>query len=587
MWKSATSQPDRVRHCGCSSCKVRPNPNRVQKVNSRELKILAGDRAYERGVDYYEQGRVIQLTTSDGRTSAIVDGTRPYKVELRETTRALEGGCDCPASEGFDFCKHCVAVGLALEARQAEFERLVAGGPDDRIKAYLNRQPQKSLVNIIVQSLAEQPELRDRLSLAADLAAGRLNARDLKKRITAASPMRNIWEARDVSRYFARFEAVLEGMSAVAAEIPPKVLLSTVLHGISRLDKALERVDDSHGYRWGAEQALRDLHINALSRLDWTAENMAAHLLDLTLADPWDQFSGVIDHYADVMGEEGLAAFYALAQNRLQELPELVFGASFTEQALHLRLSHLLEDKAREDGDLDALIELARRTCTSAHDYNRIAGLYLQKGQTDDAMSWLEKADAIVRPQSRDHDLRVALHRVRGEWSQAIAAQQAIFEARPARAQYDRLMEIACEGGLADEVEVTARAFLQTQLESHPWQAETAAVTLAAVLEADGSASEAFELVRVHVRDPHQLLAHAQEFESEPAWACELIRLAAEGFINRKDKRSYAQAVKVLQAARPLFDRIGPDAFKCCLAEVRDRHAAKRNLMALLEQVRK
>ncbi|MEJ2087963.1 MAG: hypothetical protein P8Y69_05725, partial [Gammaproteobacteria bacterium] len=129
------------------------------------------------------------------------------------------------------------------------------------------------------------------------------------------------------------------------------------------------------------------------------------------------------------------------------------------------------------------------------------------------------------------------------------------------------------------------RAFLRDELGRGPWIAETAAVTLGDVLLDEGNAKEAFPVIRDHVRQPEQLLAFAERLQSEPAHACELIRRAAEALIGHKDKRSYASAVKTLQAARPLFDRSGPTAFDDCIADIRARHAPKRNLMALLKGI--
>ncbi|MCK0713977.1 SWIM zinc finger domain-containing protein [Chromohalobacter sarecensis] len=56
--------------------------------------------------------------------TADVEGSERYTVTLKLNKRGLDGGCDCPASEGIDFCKHCVAVALMYRAEQAEQARL-------------------------------------------------------------------------------------------------------------------------------------------------------------------------------------------------------------------------------------------------------------------------------------------------------------------------------------------------------------------------------------------------------------------------------------------------------------------------------
>lgn len=79
-----------------------------------DLIELAGAGAFDRGYEYYREGRVVELKMKDDRTIGIVDGTYLYRVELRHDQAELDGSCDCPASDHIVFCKHCVATALAL-----------------------------------------------------------------------------------------------------------------------------------------------------------------------------------------------------------------------------------------------------------------------------------------------------------------------------------------------------------------------------------------------------------------------------------------------------------------------------------------
>jgi len=53
----------------------------------------------------------------------------------------VKGGCDCPASEGFDVCKHCVAVALAVEARSSILQQAASADNGERIGAFLEGLP--------------------------------------------------------------------------------------------------------------------------------------------------------------------------------------------------------------------------------------------------------------------------------------------------------------------------------------------------------------------------------------------------------------------------------------------------------------
>ena len=115
---------------------------------SNELLVrLAGKPAFNRGVDYFKNGHVLGLRQHRNSITAEAEGNEIYRVSLKWTSKQLDGACDCPASEGFDFCKHCVAVALALRETQAEQDQLIKGGAENRIKAYLLKQDRENWQN--------------------------------------------------------------------------------------------------------------------------------------------------------------------------------------------------------------------------------------------------------------------------------------------------------------------------------------------------------------------------------------------------------------------------------------------------------
>src|SRR5262245_15136093 len=95
---------------GCVTTATRP------PITEAALRAAAGERSFERGVSYLDA--VTGLATVGNQVMATVRGTGDYLVVLTlaeaATRRGLRGECGCPyGQEGF-FCKHCVAVGLAV-----------------------------------------------------------------------------------------------------------------------------------------------------------------------------------------------------------------------------------------------------------------------------------------------------------------------------------------------------------------------------------------------------------------------------------------------------------------------------------------
>ncbi|MDA0681696.1 MAG: SWIM zinc finger family protein [Proteobacteria bacterium] len=551
-----------------------------------ELIKLAGQGAYERGVAYYEEGRVARLSVVGDRITARVDGTEAYEVRLRKTSLGFDGACTCPASEGFDFCKHCVAVALAVEARDAVMQSTAADPAADRIRAYLSGLSSDALIDIVLGALDEAPELENRLLMQADVAAGALDAKRLKKMITAAMPLRDLWDYRQVAQYFERAEACMTGIDSIAPSLAPADLLAAVRHAFSRLDKALGRVDDSGGRRWGLQYGLHALHRNALARSGWAADDLASYLLDLQLKDPWDTFNDILDEYGELLGDDGRAAYIANVKLRLDELPDLPFGASFDEKYPYIRLTGILAEAARAAGDRDVLIELARRTCTSARDCYGIAELYLEQGNADRALAWLDKGDAAADERSRDHSLRASVHRAREEWAKAADAQLELFKRSPGVGQFRELEELAARAGRGEQIKQLAVDYLRSGLDGDRWHGPACGVTLAAILHADGVIAEAVELVNAYARNPQDLVDAAGWFaENDPGQAAEFVARAIEAHIQRKNKSGYRQAVDLLIEQKELFDRAGENRFNGFVGELRARHKPKRNLQALLNNI--
>jgi uncharacterized Zn finger protein len=530
---------------------------------------------------------VSSIESSDKRTAAVVDGSQPYRVELLHTDQRLEGACECPASEGIDFCKHCVAVALAVQTRQRHGEVLRTGTELEKVKAYLVLQPPEALVAELLAVLPRLPEVQDRLLLKAEIAGGTVSARGLKKTITQVTRPKHLWEYREVAAYFGRIEGVLENIDSVADELPADVLLELALYGIERLNRVLEHVDDSGGYRYTTQMTLRELHAKALARLEWPAERKARHVLDLASEDAWDQFSGVPDMYAKSLGEDGLAAFYSQVEARLDALPSLPKNADFDVKYPYLRLTHYLVARAEANGDRDALIALAKRTATNEREHQRIAELYLQKGDADAAASWLTKGDELAgQGRKTSSALWVEAHVARGDWAAAVEAQRRVFESQPSYAHYVRLIELASQAGIADATTRDAQAWLKAGHKSW-WLDKEYAYTLAQIRrdDEDWEGVHAALVGRVHEAD--YLLDGARWLAgAAPARSCELYVGAIEATIQKKDKRSYQTAVEILAEAEPVFHAVDAAAFLTYVEGLRRSHRQKRNLIAALDGLR-
>jgi uncharacterized Zn finger protein len=560
---------------------------RLVGITDDELIELAGPGAYEHGHDYYRQGFVGDIEIRGNRIVATVSGTHLYRVELLHDGAGLDGSCDCPASDDIVFCKHCVATALELRDYLTESALAVADSGDEKVlRAYLAEQDRETLVSQVLQVLPKDPLLYERLLRQAMLAADSVDAKELKRSITRVTPLQDIFEWGEVRAYFRRLEATLNGILEIADQLPAEILFKTALHGITRLNKALERIDDSGGYREHTQAILRELHGRALKRIEWTPGQRAEHLLEMALADPWDQFEATPLDYAEALGEAGLGAFYTAVETRLAALPALPKNASFDERFPYLRLTNYLMMGAREKGDLDEMIRLEKLTATSAIDFQNIARLYLKKGDPEKATQWLSKADAQDKHGRRSRNvLWSSVHAAMGNWEAAIEAQEAAFQRDASYDDYKELMELAIQAGRTADVRESVFAFLRSRDQALSWSDERRAWTLVRILKNEQDWAALGETALRRISDSDHLLQAARWIARKSLEdAGPVYEKAVDALVARKTNRSYRAAVRALIEARPVLDATDALAFDKCVSQLRETHFRKRNFMAVLDK---
>jgi uncharacterized Zn finger protein len=514
-------------------------------ITDADLIELAGPGAFDRGYEYYREGRVVELATKDDRTIGIVDGTYLYRVELRHDQLELDGGCDCPASDHIVFCKHCVATALALR---------------------------DELVGNALAKLRVEQDPGD--------------TKDLKKEITRVTPLSGLFEPTRVRAYFRRLAATLQGICAIAEDLPEVELLDIALHTFKRLDKALEQVDDSYGYRYEAQELAHDIHSLALQRSAWPPERQANHLLELALNDPGDQFASVPFDYVDGIGEAGLEAFFSEVETRLAALPELPAGATFDDKLPYLRLTHYLRTRAKEQEDWNELIRLDEITATTEIDFERLAASCLNAGQPDLAIIWLRKADALdPHERSRRNQLWSDAHAELGDWDAAVAAREVAFRRDVSYQGFQRLMTLAKQADRVDSVRNSVIQFLMSGTKPGVWPDETHAYALVQILREDGDHQAMAETAETRISSPERLQQVAYWLsKSAPCGATMLYENAVGQVIAKKTNSAYESAVDTLFNAKPVFDACGAGKFDDCLVRIRAIHHRKRNLMAALDK---
>ena len=132
-------------------------------LNEAALEELAGERAFDRGADYFADGHVGGLKEENGAITAKVRGTYDYRVKLWAEDEELAFECTCPVGQDSVFCKHCVAAGLAWLDRCKQ--KSSVSNPrdkrevtDEEIRAHLMALDKGVLVDFVLERSGWDPE---------------------------------------------------------------------------------------------------------------------------------------------------------------------------------------------------------------------------------------------------------------------------------------------------------------------------------------------------------------------------------------------------------------------------------------------
>jgi hypothetical protein len=131
------------------------------KSGQNQIRELCTEQSFQRGLRYFEEGRVKIEEASSSHIIATVMGTDNYRVEI--DLDDFSAVCNCPYDlEGY--CKHIVAAFLAIDNEQAKVGRIMDESIEElgKVHALLERTEPDVLNDFFARELEINPELRSR-----------------------------------------------------------------------------------------------------------------------------------------------------------------------------------------------------------------------------------------------------------------------------------------------------------------------------------------------------------------------------------------------------------------------------------------
>lgn len=548
------------------------------RFDPRTLKDLAGDKVFARGEAYAREGKVEILDSAPARVLARVAGVDDYRTVVTGQGTAIAGECSCLAFASDGFCKHMVAAALVVNASG----EVGSGGALARVRAHLETRDAKALIALIMDMVERDAALLRKLeveAMAADPDVTTLETR-LRAAIRNATRTRGFVDYERARRWAAGVDEALDLLAAAASGRHAAQAVELAGFAISRIEGAIENIDDSDGHCSLLLEKAQQIHLEACRHAGPDPVALAHDLFLRETEEDYGTFHAAAAQYAEVLGEEGLTEYRRLAQAAWDELPARI-GPSRDGgfQADGYGLASILDFFAERDGDVAMRIALRAEDLSSPHAVLQLATLCRDHGREEEALRHAQDGLWLFedrRPDERLVGFVVDLLLQAGRKAEAEAHLWRAFEKAPSLSLYGRLRAL---GGEAAAERAVDR--LRRELEGAPTRWYHPADLLVRILIEEKRHEAAWDCVRAHGASQAVTEALAKAGEAtHPNQALAAYAERVEELARAGGNPAYEEAAALIGRMRSLRDAAEQAAY---LADIKARHGRKRNFIKLLE----
>ena len=562
------------------------------------LREMAGGRSFERGQEYLSEGCVRGLAEHAGTITAKVAGTRDYRVKLWVKDGGIEYSCTCPVSADGDFCKHCVAVGLAWlsPAENSSKKPGKAAVTMKDVRSSLAAQPKEDLVEMMMEQAMDNDRLRQKLLIkAATQGRKRIDVATYRNAIDQAVDNDGFVDYREAYDYADGISDAVDSIQDLLKQGHATEVIELAEHALKAVEEAINSVDDSSGNMGDILERLQEIHLAACRKARPDPEKLAERLFRWEIETDWDTFFGAAATYANVLGSKGLAVYRKLAEAEWSRVPPRGPGSDGSSR--HSRITHIMETLAQKTGDVEALATVKKRDLSSAYCYLQIAETYKQARKYDLALEWAEKGVKAF-PQRAESRLLEFLadeyHRQRRH-GDAMPLIWSNFEGQSRLSDYQKLKAHADRCGQWPEWREKAIAFLRARIAKEKeaarksvlgWTHRADHSDLVGIYLWEKDAESAWrEATDGGCSDDFWLKLASLREAQHPGDAVSVYQAQVESALGQKNDLGYRQAVGYLRKIRALMARLDRNTeFTRYLESVRSAHKPKRNFIKMLDR---
>jgi len=423
-----------------------------------EIKRRTESKSYQLGCALYGSGSVSKLVIVEDKAMATVAGQHRYHVTLDNSTSAQGNGiqvsCSCPAADYQDICKHAVAVALQVENTEDALADDMLKEANDRIalKTWFNKKSVAELTDIIFRHLDNEEREYDKWLLTMETESHSMGVSDISKLITKALPNRPTWEWNEVRDYFTDAESMFEMIFPAIDKCTIDQQWKLIFKALERLNKVIEQIDDSGGFRLGLEEMLNEKIATIFNQLSWSDDKKSQWLFTHFEHYKYDIFPDVPDDFTltDTVEKLFLSLCSAAVITRMKPGLDVIDREQLWAVK---RLTSVLIKQAEKQQDWPEKCRLMQITAQEPSDYLRISELCLQHTSELDAKHYLQQAYQKAktpreRTECQKHEIKVQV--ALAEYNSAWQLAWHLFTENPSFRHFKQLQQLQLVTGEID-----------------------------------------------------------------------------------------------------------------------------------------
>ena len=457
------------------------------------------------------------------------------------------------------------------------------------LRMWFKKKSAEELTDILMTYIDKVPNEQDKWQLTMRSEESHLSASELSKLITKALPEKGVWGWNEVQDYFAHAEEMFATIFTAIEQLTITEQWQLILKALQRLNKILERVDDSGGFRFDLEYQLKQKLVALFDALPWSDERKAEWIFSHTEEYQYDVFPNVPEDFKltktvkQIFLEKCLAAVEHKVQ--LGGLKDWSYKWSIQ------RFTHPLIEQAVQAGNWQEQSRLMGMSAVDPTDYLAISDVCLENAATLEAANWLQQAyqqtnTAYEKAQCQKQDIkvRVALREFKRAWQ--LAWQ--LFSENPTFMDYKNLEKLQKKTGIIDRqfIKKAKQILADCYVETEQGISGNADALLDFYLDRNE-----LEKARVwalsHKANPASLLKTANLIiVSQPTDAVALYYRVVSSIIAQTNKSAYQEATNLLIKLEKVLKANNIDEVILCqmIDQLCQENKQKRNMVKLLRE---